>query len=102
MIRSGLSNRLIHLTRGPTLQAAAENFQSILGQRCMLGSSRDIRGGFNRFCFGEAPLGNSPQTLPAPTENGMIYSSPGAVAGKIWLFNQGEKPVIRQASEEYA
>lgn len=101
MIRGDLSNRLIHLTRGPTLQEAAANFQSILSQGCLLGSNRDIRGGFNCVCFSEAPLGTLTQTLAAPTENGMRYSAFGVIVSKIWLFNQGGRPVIYQANEEY-
>jgi len=101
MIRGDLSNRLIHLTRGPTLQAAADNFQSILSQGCLLGSNRDIRGGFNCVCFSEAPLGTLTQSLAAPTENGMRYSAFGVVVSKTWLFNQGGRPVIYQANEDY-
>jgi hypothetical protein len=101
MIRGDLSNRLIHLTRGPTLQAAAENFRSILREKCLRGSNGHIRGRFNCVCFSEAPLGTLTQSLAAPPKNGMRYAAFGVVVSKAWLFNQGGRPVIYQAHEEY-
>ena len=101
MIRGDLSNRLIHLTRGASLQDVVGNFLSILRSGTLRGSNRNIRGGFNCICFSEAPLGVLTQALAAPPQNGMRYAPFGVIVGKTWLFQQGGRPVIYQSNDEY-
>jgi hypothetical protein len=101
MIRGDLSECLIHLTRGVTHDAAAEVFLQIIKSRQLLGSSRDIRGGYKCICFTEAPISILAQSLSLPPEEGMRYAPFGVMVKKQWLFAQGGRPVIYQPEEEF-
>jgi hypothetical protein len=101
VIRGDLSNRLIHLTRGATPQEAAANFVSILREGKLRGSNGLIRGGFNCVCFSEAPLGVLTQALASPPADGIRYAPFGVIVSKTWLFQNGGRPVVYQAHDEY-
>ena len=101
MIRGDLSNRLVHLTRGATPKEASDSFLSIFRDGVLRGSNKDIRGGFNCVCFSEAPLNVLTHALAAPPENGMRYAPFGVIVSKTWLYQQGGRPVIYQAHDEY-
>ena len=101
MIRGDLSNRLIHLTRGDTLEAAARTFEQILRGGALVGDNGFIRGGYRCVCFSEAPISVLAQVLASSREDGMRYAPFGVMVGKSWLFKQGGRPVIYQAHEEF-
>jgi|SRR5689334_18210492 len=99
MLRDDLSSKLIHLTRGETNAEAANAFLSIIGERRLLGSTRDIRGGYRCLCFTEAPVGKLAHVLAAAEQ--MRYKSFGIMVDKKWLFDRGGRPVIYQPESEY-
>ncbi|RYU61946.1 hypothetical protein EWI61_03940 [Methylolobus aquaticus] len=102
MLRDDLSDRLIHLTRGKSATAAEDNFISILCDRSLRGSGRDIRGGFKCVCFSEAPLAKISLMLALPSQLGCRYHPFGVMVGKTWLFERGGRPVIYQSESEYS
>ena len=101
MNRIDLSNRLIHLTRGETPEAAGGVFDKIVQQGMLIGGTGYIRGGFQCVCFSEAPLSALAQVLAANTPHGMRYAPFGVVVEKAWLFKKGGRPVIYQTHSEY-
>ena len=101
MIRGDLSNRLVHLTRGPSYAEAAAVFEKIIEAGKLLGGTGYIRGGYRCVCFSEAPLNVLAQSLAVPLEGGMRYAPFGVMVSKTWLFQQGGRPVIYQAHDEF-
>ena len=101
MIRSDMSNCLVHLTLAATEAAAAEAFLSIVSSRELRGSSRDIRGGYKCVCFSEAPLAVLVHSLALPAVHGLRYAPFGVIVAKDWLFTQGGRPVVYQPEEEF-
>ncbi len=101
MIRDDLSANLIHLTRGDSDQAAADAFLAILESRQLLGSVRDIRGGYRCVCFSEAPLAKLASVLASTAQSSMRYKPFGVMVAKRWLFEKGARPVIYQPESEY-
>jgi hypothetical protein len=101
MIRDDLSANLIHLTRGDSDQAAADAFLAILKTQQLLGSTRDIRGGYRCVCFSEAPLAKLASLLAGTAQSPMRYKPFGVMVAKAWLFNQGARPVIYQPEAEF-
>ena len=101
MIRDDLSANLTHLTRGDSDQAAADAFLEILRSEQLLGSIRDIRGGYRCVCFSEAPLAKLASVLASAAESPMRYKPFGVMVAKTWLFNQGARPVIYQPEADF-
>lgn len=101
MVRDDLSERLIHLTRGDTDQAAADAFVSILAERKVHGGTGCIKGGYRCVCFSEAPVSKLSHILAVPTAHGMRYRPFGVMVSKSWLFARGGRPVIYQPDAEY-
>jgi len=101
MIRDDLSDKLIHLTRGGSDQAAAEAFLSIVQDRAIRGGTGCIKGRFHCVCFSEAPVSKLCQILANPSAHGMRYRPFGIMLEKCWLFEKGGRPVIYQADTEY-
>jgi|JFJP01.1.fsa_nt_gi hypothetical protein len=101
MIRDDLSANLIHLTRGESDQAAADAFLSILKSQQLLGSARDIRGGYKCVCFSEAPLAKLAYLLASASQSAMRYKPFGVMIAKQWVFDKGARPVIYQPEAEY-
>lgn len=101
MIRGDLSNCLAHLTRGATQAEASQGFLSILRSKQLLGSSKDIRGGYKCVCFSEAPISVLAQALSLPPAHGMRYAPFGVMIRKEWLFAKGGRPVIYQPDAEF-
>ena len=101
MIRGDLSNRIIHLTRGASLDEAAGVFDQILHEGALVGNNGFIRGGYRCVCFSEAPINVLAQVLASPRDDGMRYAPFGVMVGKAWLFRHGGRPVIYQAHEEF-
>jgi hypothetical protein len=102
MIRDDLSHKLIHLTRGPTYDDAAQVFTKILEEKRLLGGTGCIKGGFRCVCFSEAPVSKLSQILANPMAHGMRYKPFGVMVDKAWLFEHGGRPVIYQTDSEFA
>lgn len=102
LIRDDISDKLIHLTRGNTDQAAADAFLSIMNGQRLLGGDGCIKGGYRCVCFSEAPLNKLAHILANPSAHGMRYSPFGVMVNKEWLFEKGGRPVIYQLDSEYS
>lgn len=98
MIRDDLSDKLIHLTRGPN---AAKDFSAILEEKKLLGGDGCIKGGYRCVCFSEAPISQLSRILAAPMALGMRYMPFGIMVDKEWLFDQGGRPVIYQPDSDF-
>ncbi|WP_291982581.1 hypothetical protein [Candidatus Accumulibacter sp. ACC005] len=101
MIRDDLSNKLIHFTRGPTREAAAQIFMKIVKEGKLRGGTGCIRDGWRCVCFTEAPIAKLSAILASPGAHGSRYEPYGVMVDKTWLFQQGGRPVIYQAHDEY-
>ena len=99
MIRDDLSIKLIHLTRGDNIEHIIENFNKILKEKKLIGSAKDIRGGYKCICFTEAPV--SKLALVLSLANEMRYAPLGVIIDKNWLYSKGGRPVIYQSNDEY-
>ncbi|MFM0351380.1 hypothetical protein [Paraburkholderia sp. RL17-347-BIC-D] len=100
MIRGDLSNRLIHLTRGNADMTVDQVFDSILREKQLRGSSRDIRGKHTVVCFTEAPVTMLAQAMAADP-SAMRYQPFGVMVSKDWLYAKGGRPVIYGEGSEY-
>jgi hypothetical protein len=98
MIRGDLSNRLIHLTSGESLEAAFQKFLKILNARRLIANNGHIKGGFKCVCFSEAPVAILGQMLATKDSR---YQPLGVMVDKAWLFGKGGRPVIYQSDAEY-
>lgn len=101
MIRDDLSDKLIHLTRGPTYADAATVFATILKEKRLCGGTGDIKGGFRCVCFSEAPISQLSRILANRIAHGMRYMPFGVMVNKDWLYAKGGRPVIYQADDEF-
>ncbi|MBW2035447.1 MAG: hypothetical protein JRI94_18060 [Deltaproteobacteria bacterium] len=101
MIRDDISNKLIHMTKGETKDAAAKSFLSILQEGRLRGGTSMIKGGHQCVCFTEAPVSKLATILSDPSILGVRYAPFGIMVDKAWLFRQGGRPVIYQSDEEY-
>jgi hypothetical protein len=101
MIRDDLSDKLIHLTRGPTYVDAAAVFSAIIEEKRLLGGTGCIKGGFRCVCFSEAPISQLSRILANPMAHGMRYMPFGVMVDKAWLFDRGGRPVIYQPDSEF-
>jgi len=99
-IRPDISDKLVHFTSGDSSEQAYQKLKSIISQRCLIGSSEKLKGGFRCVCFSEAPLINLSEGLVNPTAYSR-YSPFGILVSKKWLFNLGGRPVIYQSDNEY-
>lgn len=100
MIRDDLSNRLIHLTKGPFLEAE-QTFLKIITDGKLIGSSKDVRGGHKVICFSEAPISKLGLILATPNAHNMRYRPFGLMFEKNYLFRLGARPAIYQPNDEY-
>jgi hypothetical protein len=101
VIRDDLSQKLVHLTRGDTDQAAADAFVKITREKLLRGGVGCIRGRYRCVCFSEAPVSKLTHILANPTAHGMRYKPFGVMIEKNWLFERGGRPVIYQPDVEY-
>lgn len=101
MIRDDLSDKVIHLTRGPSRDAAAKVFFKILNEGKLRGGTGCIKGNWRCVCFTEAPIGKLSTILANPSAHGSRYEPYGVMVDKTWLFQQGGRPVIYQSDDEY-
>ncbi len=72
-----------------------------MSSRKLLGSNRDIRGGYHCVCFSEAPIELLSRILALPPTSGIRYRPFGVMVAKTWLFQQGGRPVIYQPDSEF-
>ena len=100
MNRYDISSKLVHLTKG-TWQQAAVTFQSIIDEKRLRGGTGEINDDLRCVCFSEAPISSLSVILADPSQHGFRYAPFGVMIDKHWLFEQGGRPVIYQAEEEY-
>ena len=101
MSRGDISEFLIHFTKGETIEDAFQRLRKIINEKCLLGGSETIKGRYPCVCFSEAPL----TELSGGLVNPRLYSkySPfGILVHKEWLFQNGGRPVIYGADDEFA
>jgi len=99
MIRSDLSNKLIHFTRNSENGTALENFASIIIQKRLIGTSKPTNGQCDVICFSEAPIA-SLGLLVAQSKSINRYAPFGIMFNKEYLYNKGARPVIYQQHKE--
>ena len=99
--RDDLSDRLIHLTRGDSVASASARFLDVLASSQLIGGSTSIRGGYRCLCFSEAPLAKLSHSLALPADQGIRYRPFGVMVSKLWLFQQGGRPVFYQPEREF-
>jgi hypothetical protein len=99
-MRSDLSNKLIHLSRGrdpdPSKhhKEAARNLRNILQTRRLIGGTGYIRGPKPCVCFSEAPISALAQLLAAGHRSDFRYQPYGIMLEKTSLYRLGGRPVI--------
>src|SRR5437773_2620660 len=96
VIRADLSDRLVHLTRGPTEDAASKILATILEDGRLRGGLGCIKGGYRCVCFSEAPIAALGTLLANRSAHNVRYRPYGIMVTKQWLFDQGGRPVIYQ------
>jgi hypothetical protein len=98
-MRVDLSEQLVHLTRG-TMVEAEQAFQSIVTERRLRGSNKNIRGGHLVVCFSEAPVDILARMFSGGGRS-FRYRPFGIMVRKDWLFALGGRPVIYQPDDDY-
>lgn len=101
MIRDDLSNKLIHLVRGATMEEAFGKFQNILWEGRLRGGDGYIKGGYRCVCFTETPISKLGYVLANPDVANMRYRPIGIMVDKKWVFEQGGRPVIYQPTSDF-
>lgn len=107
-MRDDLSNKLVHLTKGTGSDPGkhrAEAFQAlgkILKQRKLVGGSGLIKGGHTCVCFSEAPISALSRILAQNDRQEFRYQPYGVIVDKLWLYEQGGRPVIYGPDSDYA
>jgi hypothetical protein len=101
MAREDISDKLVHFTKGDTLETAFTHIRAIISESRLTGGNGFVKGGYRCVCFSEAPA--------AALEHGLLnssaysrYSPFGIMFEKSWIFEQGGRPVIYQPDSEYA
>lgn len=100
VIRSDISEYLIHFTKGTSIEHAFQNLKDILRDGKIKGATHLIKGGYNCVCFSEAPLPSIPDGLVNPAYYSR-YSPFGILVSKELVFSLGGRPVIYQPESEY-
>ena len=101
MIRDDLSNKLVHLIRGETIEEAFEKFSSILNERQLRGGTGYIKGGYTCVCFTETPIAKLSYVLASPDLTYMRYRLFGIMIDKEFAFEHGARPVIYQPDADF-
>ena len=100
-MRSDLSQKLVHFTKGNSQQDAENAFRNIIKERALIGANRDVRGNYKVVCFSEAPIDVLTRVFENPSIHGFRYRPFGVIVEKEWLFKQGGRPVIYQPEQEF-
>jgi hypothetical protein len=101
MIRDDLSNKLIHLVRGDTMEEAFKKWTSILSQSQLLGGTGFIKDKYKCICFTETPISKLGYILANPDVATMRYRPLGVMVDKKWIYANGGRPVIYQPDSDY-
>jgi hypothetical protein len=101
MIRDDLSNKLVHLVRGDSMEEAFRKFRSILRDGRLRGGTGYIKGGYRCVCFTETPISKLGYVLANPDVANMRYRPIGIMVDKKWVFEKGGRPVIYQPSSDF-
>ena len=107
MVRDDLSDRLIHLTRGSgapgtnSVEEAVNNLFSILGSSTLKGGNGFIKGGYQCVCFSESPVSKLPYIMAHAGAHKFKYQPYGVMVSKRWFYEQGGRPVIYGAAEDF-
>lgn len=96
MARTDLSENLIHFTKGATREDAFKNLLAIIQDGTIFANNGMIKGELNCVCFTEAPI----EALDEKYYE--RYSPFGILLPKEYIYEQGGRPVIYQADEEYS
>jgi hypothetical protein len=102
MIRDDLSNKLIHLIRGDTIDHAFEKFHNILKERLLRGGTGYIKGGYTCVCFTETPIAKLAYVFANPDLKEMRYRPFGIMLDKHYTFDRGARPVIYQPDADFS
>lgn len=100
MSRQDISEFLIHFTKDISLECAFRRIQSIIRDRRLIAGGGFIKGGYRCVCFSEAPLSSLTNGLINPNYYS-AYSPFGILVSKVWLYQQGGRPVIYQPDSEF-
>lgn len=101
MNRDDLSNSLIHLTKGETINEALTIFRKIISEKRLLGGTGDIRGRYKCVCFSESPIATLSRIFANSQVHNFRYRPYGVLVTKVWLFEAGGRPVIYQPEKEF-
>ncbi len=101
MIRDDLSDKLIHLVRGETVDEAFHKFVSILKEGALRGGDGYIKGSYKCVCFTETPLAKLGHVFASPDLEKMRYRPFGIMVDKNYAFDQGARPVIYQPDSDF-
>ncbi|MBB5349553.1 hypothetical protein JWG42_14405 [Desulfoprunum benzoelyticum] len=120
LVRRDLGNLLFHFTRSPGKLVEIEKehsksslsdsplsvLEKILSDGFLLGSSKNIRGGFKCICFTESPISEivslfSLVNIAESKTQKTRYEPFGIAVKKDWLYSQGGRPVLYQPENEF-
>lgn len=101
MPRPDVSTKLIHFTSGATDEAAFETLHAIVREGALRASSAMIRGEHRCICFTEAPLAVMARGL-VNLADFSTYRPFGVLFEKVYVFQEGGRPVIYQPDSDYA
>src|SRR5579864_6616781 len=99
-LRTDISDKLIHFTKGDSSNEAFGTLRKIIDERRLVAGNYMIRGGYRCVCFTEAPL----VALAAGFVNGPSvsrYAPFGLMFDKASVFAAGGRPVIYQPESEF-
>ncbi len=103
MLRSDISNKLIHFTKGETpedFEGAFNNLKNIINLKCILGGNGKIKGNSTCVCFTEAPITSLEEGFVNSNKYSK-YSPFGIMFNKKWIYDKGGRPVIYQPDHEF-
>lgn len=98
-VRLDISDFLVHYTKGTEAVAA---FRNIVDGGAITGGRGHIKGGYQCVCFTESPVHAIRDILLRRSKCELKYEPFGIAVSKPWLFEQGGRPVIYQAEDEFA
>jgi len=99
-MRSDISNKLVHLTKGVGTDVDKHRTEAFRALGSIM-SSKSLRGGYGFIkglnkcvCFSEAPISMFSQILSMKAGSGFKYQPYGVIVDKRWLYSKGGRPVI--------
>jgi hypothetical protein len=94
-----LSNKLVHLVRGDTIDEAFGKFRNILEEGRLRGGDGFIKGGYKCVCFTETPISKLGYVLA--NHASMRYRPMGIMVDKSYVFARGGRPAIYQPESDF-